>query len=191
MGENYLTNPLSFLVQVVFGFYVLMVMLRFLLQLFHADFYNPISQFIVRITSPVLTPIRRVIPGISGIDVSSLLLAWILTTIELMLILAINGAGPQFILAALLAIPNLIDLVINIFLFSIIIQVVLSWIGQGSYNPATNLIYNITEPLLGPARRLIKPMGGLDLSPMLVLIGLYLLKMLLIPPLQVIARQLA
>lgn len=191
MDANYFTNPLSFLVQILFGFYIMIVILRFLLQLFKADFYNPISQFIVKLTSPVLTPIRRVIPGIAGLDISSLLLAWALMTLELMLIYAIAGAGMQLVASLLLAIPELVDLIINIFLFSIIIQVILSWLGQVGYNPAASLIYSITEPLLGPARRLIKPIGGLDLSPMLAMVGLTLLKMLLIPPLQMIAKQLA
>jgi len=189
MDSSYLTNPLSFLVQILFGFYIMIVILRFLLQLFQADFYNPISQFIVKMTSPLLTPIRRIIPGIAGLDISSLLLAWALMTIELMLVFSIAGAGFQLLASLMLAIPELVDLVINIFLFSIIIQVVLSWLGQAGYNPAVSLIYSLTEPLLRPARRLINPIGGLDLSPMLVLIGLTLLKMLLIPPLQTMARQ--
>jgi YggT family protein len=84
------------------------------------------------------------------------------------------------------AIPELIGLVINIFLFAILIQVILSWINPGGYNPLTGIIHGLTEPLLRPARRLIPPIGGLDLSPMVVMIGLVLLKMLLLPPLQLL-----
>jgi YggT family protein len=81
------------------------------------------------------------------------------------------------------AIPNLVELVINIYLFAILIQVILSWVSPGNYNPASALIYSLTAPILRPAQRLLPPMGGLDLSPMLVMIGLVLLKMLLMPPL--------
>lgn len=188
MGSSYLTNPLVFLVQVLFGAYILVIMLRFLLQLVRADFYNPVSQFIVKVTTPVLQPMRRVIPGLGGIDLASLILMWLLKSVELMLILSLGGAaGDGHLLSAFAwSIPELAALVINVFLFAILIQVILSWVNPGGYNPAANLIHSLTDPLLRPARRLIPPVGGLDLSPMLVMIGLVLLKMLLLPPLQVL-----
>jgi YggT family protein len=186
MDSTYLTNPAVFLVQTLFGLYILVVMLRFLLQLTRADFYNPISQFVVKVTAPPLRILRRFIPGFSGIDLSSLVFAWLLKTLELMLVLLIVGAGTHLIGTIIWAIPELVDLLFNIFLIAILIQVVLSWINPGGYNPAASLLYHLTEPLLGPARRLLPPLGGLDLSPMLVMIGLYLLKMLLLPPLKVL-----
>ena len=184
MGSSYLTNPLTFLVQTLFGLYTLAVMLRFLLQYLRADFYNPVSQFIVKITDPPLRPMRRVIPGLRGIDLSSLILMWLLKYIELVLVVVISGVGARFLAPLLWAIPELIALAINAFLFAILIQVILSWINPGGYNPALSLIYSLTEPLLGPARRLLPPIGGLDLSPMLVMIGLVLLEMLLLPPIR-------
>ena len=93
MGSSYLTNPLAFLVQVLFGAYILVVMLRFLLQLVRADFYNPVSQFAVKVTNPLLRPLRRVIPGVGGIDFASLVLMWLLQAVELVLILLISGAS--------------------------------------------------------------------------------------------------
>jgi len=185
MDSSYLTNPLVFLVQTLFGLYTLVVLLRFLLQLVRADFYNPISQFIVKATAPPLRPLRRLIPGFSGIDLSSMVLAWLLKSVELMLILLIAGSG-SVLGAFVWSVPQLVDLFINIFLFAILIQVILSWINPGAYNPATSLLHSLTEPLLGPARRMLPPLSGLDLSPMVVMIGLVLLKMLLIPPLMVI-----
>jgi YggT family protein len=183
MGSAYLTNPLVFLVQVLFGAYILVVLLRFLLQWFRADFYNPISQFIVKVTTPVLHPLRRIIPGVGGIDFSSIVLMWALKTVELTLTLLIASGSFHPLGALLWSIPALIALLINIFIFAILIQVIISWVNPGAYNPATSLLYSLTEPLLRPARRLIPPIGGLDLSPMLVMIGLYLLQMLLLPPL--------
>lgn len=186
MDSTYLTNPAVFLVQTLFGLYILVVMLRFLLQVTRADFYNPISQFVVKVTAPPLRVLRRFIPGVGGIDLASLVLAWLLKTLELMLVLLILGAGTSLLAAFLWAIPELVDLLFNVFLFAILIQVILSWVNPGGYNPAASLLYHFTEPLLGPARRLLPPIGGLDLSPMLVMIGLYLLKMLLIPLLKLL-----
>ena len=183
MGNSYFTNPLVFLVQLLFGAYILVVMLRFLLQWVRADFYNPLSQFVVKITTPALRPLRRVIPGLGGVDFASIVLMWLLKTIELILGLLLMGGGFALLGPILWAIPQLVDLLINVFLFAILIQVILSWVNPGGYNPATAMIFSLTEPLLGPARRVIPSISGLDLSPMVVMIGLYLLKMLLLPPL--------
>ena len=191
MSSDYLTNPLVFLVQVIFELYLLVVMLRFLLQMVRADFYNPVSQFIVKATSPVLKPFRKIIPGYGGIDFSSLVVAWLVKTVELILIIMISGKGLMLGLPMLMAIPALVELTINIFLFSILIIVILSWVSPGGYNPAINLLHSLTDPVMRPARRLLPDMGGLDLSPMLVMIGLVLLKMLLLPPLEHLAQMLA
>ncbi|MBT2969536.1 MAG: YggT family protein [Candidatus Thiodiazotropha sp. (ex Ctena orbiculata)] len=183
MGSSYLTNPVVFLVQTLFGLYLLAILLRFLLQLVRADFYNPISQFLVKVTNPPLKPLRRIIPGFGGIDLSSLLLAWLLKAVELLIIISISGGNISLITPLIWAIPELVELLINIYLFGILIQVILSWVNPGSYNPAVSLLYSLTSPLLTPAQKILPPTGGIDLSPMLVIIGLILLKMLLIPPL--------
>ena len=186
MGSNYLTDPLAFLIQVIFDLMILVVMLRFILQLVRANFYNPISQFTVKMTTPLLRPLRRVIPGMGGIDIASIVLMILLKTLELILIMLVSGTVVQPLAAMAIAIPELISLAINFFLIAILIQVILSWVNPGSYSPATDLIQSITAPLLRPAQRLIPPIGGIDLSPMAVLVGLQLLKMLLIPPLQML-----
>jgi len=191
MDSSYYTNPLVFLVQIIFGLYALIVMLRFLLQIVRADFYNPLSQFIVKVTSPVLRPLRKAVPSIGGKDTASLVLVWLVLGVELMLISLIIGQGLQPVLSLLLAIPKMLELTFDIFIFGILIQVILSWINPGTYNPAVAIVHSLTEPLLGPARRLISPIGGIDLSPMLVMIGLYLLQMLLLPPLQKLMMSLA
>lgn len=189
MGDGYLANPAIFLIQVVFGLYATLVVMRFLLQLTRADFYNPVSQFIVKATKPLLNPLRRLIPGVGGIDTSSLVLAWAVLTLQQLAVLAIGGVGFQALAAALLAIPELVTLIINIFLFAILIQVIMSWINPGNYNPVLGLIHSLTEPLLGPVRRRMPDLGGLDLSPMVVMIGLVILKMLLIPPIKALISQ--
>ncbi len=183
MGSGYLANPAIFLIQMLFGFYILLVMLRFLLQLVKADFYNPISQFIVKATSPALTYLRRIIPGLKGIDLASVVLMWALKALELTLIIALVGM-PASIMVFAWAIPGLIDLAFDVFIYAILIQVIMSWVNPGTYNPAVALINSITEPVLRPARKILPPMGGLDLSPMFALIGLYVLRMLLLPLIQ-------
>jgi len=186
MDNSYLTNPLIFLVQTLFGLYTLVVIVRFLLQYFRADFYNPVSQFVVKVSDPALRPLRRIIPGYRGIDFASLVLAWALKYLELMLVILLAGAGLKPLAPLLWAIPELIALVINIFLFAILIQVIVSWINPGVYSPATSVLYTLTAPLLRPARRMLPPIGGLDLSPMLAIMVLVLLEMLLLPPLRAV-----
>lgn len=182
MGENYLTNPATFLISIIFGLYALIVLLRFLLQLVRADFYNPLSQFIVKATSPLLLPIRRIIPGVGGIDMSSLILAWLVKAIEILLVLWISSGKFNVLLAMGLAIPQLLELTINIFVYSILILVIISWINPGSYNPAVVLLSNLTEPVVRPIRNRIPAYSGIDFSPMIAMIGLILLQMLLVPP---------
>jgi len=183
MDSSYYTTPLTFIIQTLFGLYIMVVMLRFLLQWARADFYNPLSQFIVKVTTPVLRPLRRVIPGLGGLDFASIVLMWLLKTVELSLVILITNGILNPISPMLWAIPQLVDLAINVFLFAILIQVIISWISPSTYNPILGLINSLTDPLMRPARRLLPPISGLDLSPMLVMMGLYLLKMLLLPPL--------
>jgi YggT family protein len=184
MTEAYFTNPLIFLVKTLFGLYIALVMIRFLLQWARADFYNPISQFVVTVTSPVLRPLRKVIPGWRGLDIASLLLAWLLKAVELMLLGVLFGLGLKPLAAVAWAIPALVGLVISIFLFAILIRVILSWVNPDPFNPAVDLLHRITDPILVPAQRLLPPISGIDLSPMLAMIGLVLLQMLLLPPLR-------
>ena len=183
MDSSYFTSPLEFLVSTVFSLFITAVLLRFLLALVRADFYNPLSQILVKLTNPVLKPMRRLIPGFGGIDLASVILMLVLQMLALGLITLLRGASIHPLGLLLWAIAELLSLLINIYMFSILIQVILSWISSGTYNPAASLIFSVNEPLLAPARRLIPPLSGLDLSPVAVMVGLQLLKMLLLPPL--------
>lgn len=181
-------SPLSdagiFLVNTVFGLYILLVALRFLLQCVRADFYNPISQFLVTFTNPPLRFLRRFIPGFAGIDWPSLLLMLALQSLELV-ITGLLGAGQIPALPGLLvlSIAALLKLFIYIFFFAIFIQIIISWVNPGAYNSATVILSRLTDPLLRPARRLIPPISGLDLSPMVVIVALQLMIILFIKPL--------
>jgi YggT family protein len=192
MGGSYVGNAGVFLIQTLFGLYILAVMLRFLLQLTRADFYNPVSQFLVKATNPTLKPLRRIIPGLGGIDLAAVVLMLVLQVVEWILVGLVSGFALNAPSLLVLSIGELLSLLINVYFFAILIQVVLSWVNPGAYNPAVGLIHSLTEPLLGPARRMIPPMGGLDLSPLVVLIALQLVKFLVLHPLldygQLLAR---
>jgi len=184
MGSGYLGEAFSFLIRTVFDLYILAVALRFLLQLVRADFYNPISQFLVKITNPTLRPLRRIIPNYRNTDLSAITIMICLKIIELMLLaLIIGGRIPVFSGLLILSFAQILNLIIYIFIIAIFIHVILSWFSPGAYNPATVLLYRLTEPLLKPARQLLPPTGGLDLSPIFVFVFLQLLIILLVKPL--------
>lgn len=179
--SDYLRNPLEFLLTVIFQLFILAVLLRFLLQWVRADFYNPLSQALVKLTNPLLRPLRRLIPGWGGIDLAALVLAFVLQLVLAIILIALRG-GPLHPLTILLwSLSELVALTFNIFIFSLIIQAILSWITPGQYNPASALLHRLNEPLLRPARRLIPPFSGLDLSPLVVILLLQVAKMLIMP----------
>ena len=142
-----------------------------MLQLARADFYNPISQFVVKATNPLLRPLRRFIPGWGGIDGAALVLAVIIQAITFFLILvALNSSIPAINPLTLLswAILNVLDLIVKIYFWSVIAVVVVSWIAPQSGHPAIQLVAQITEPVMRPVRNVMPSMGGLDLSPIIV-----------------------
>jgi len=188
MGGSYAGNAGIFLIQTLFGLYAGAVMLRFLLAMVRADFYNPVSQFLVKVTNPPLLPLRRIIPGVMGIDMASVVLLIVLQATKLLLIAAVQGFGIHPLGLLVLTLAELLTLLLNIYFFTILIQVILSWVSPGNYNPAVALLYSLNEPLLGRARRILPPISGFDLSPILVLVGLQLLEMLFIAPIQDLGR---
>lgn len=187
MGNPYASDAATLLIQTLFGLYILVVLLRFLLQLVRADFYNPISQFIVKATQPPLGPMRRIIPGFGGIDLAALVLMFLLQYAEIWLLSAIHGKAAGAVGIAILAVAELLKLTIYLFFFSIIVQVVLSWVNPHAHNPITALIYRLNEPILQPARRLLPPFSGVDLSALLVLIALQLALILIVRPVRDLA----
>lgn len=169
------------IVEVVFGLYILAVLLRFLFQLVRADFYNPISQFLVALTNPLLKPLRRIIPGLFGIDIASLVLLFTLQLLEVYVLSWLNDLPVTLLSLVLASLISLVRLAINVYFYAILIRVLLSWFMPYGIrqNPAGDLLVSLTEPLMRPARRLIPAVGGLDLSPVVVLVGLQLLQLAL------------
>lgn len=173
----------SFLISTLFSLYIFAVMLRFLLQWVKADFYNPICQFLIKITNPLLIPLRRVIPGLFGIDLAAIILMLILEAIELGLLLwlAQESISQNIFVFALAVVFRLLTTLINLYFFAIIARAIASWFAHNPYqpHPILEILYKLTEPLLAPARRLIKPIAGVDLSPVVVLILLQILNIFL------------
>ena len=160
-----------YLLQTFLSLYLVAMLLRFLLQLVRADFYNPVSQFLVKITNPVLIPMRRIIPGFGGLDVAALVIAIVLQMIAIALLMALNGIGlPGVITLLVWAVLGVIGLLINIYFFALLATIILSWIAPGSSHPVLYRLQQITEPVMAQVRQLLPPMGGLDLSPILLFI---------------------
>lgn len=169
---------LHFVIDTIFNVYAFIVLARFLLQMVRADFYNPVSQFIVKATNPVLVPLRRVIPGLGGVDLAAILLIVLLMVLKICVMALVLGIPLDPLTVAIASGREVAGLVLNFFVFTIFIQVILSWISQGQYNPMAELLHQVSEPVLGPFRKLIPPMGGMDFSPMVALMALYVIKIL-------------
>ncbi|MGA9854042.1 MAG: YggT family protein [Gammaproteobacteria bacterium] len=173
---------LVFLINTLLGLYTAAVMLRFLLQWMRADFYNPICQAIVKLTNPLLLPLRRIIPGWHGLDFAAVALTIILQLINVVLVLIVVAGFPDLLDLAWWTVLKLVFLLVNLYFVTILVEAILSWTNASQRNPVTGLLWSINAPLLQPVRKLIPPLGGLDLSPLVVLILLQVVNILL--PLQ-------
>lgn len=187
---NAVLEAFSFLVGMVFNLYAMLLAVRFIMQLFRADYYNPLAQFVVKVTDPVLRPVRKIVPSIKTYDTSSLLLAFVVLLLKLVLlkllqtdILPIAGKpvhsyslsyGALF----MVAIVDVIHLLFNVFIFAMFIQAILSWFPNPQTDSIRNLLSGLTEPILRPIRKRVPPIGGLDLSVLIGIVVLFFLQIL-------------
>jgi YggT family protein len=172
-------SAFSYLIGTLIDLYVAAILLRLLLQWVRADFYNPLCQFLVKVTNPVLVPLRRVIPSIGRLDTASVVLMLLLEVFSIWIISQIGSSEMNIQqIIAFSAIKLMMTLLMTYF-FLIIVSVILSWIGQRTHNPVVPLIYQLTEPVLRPIRKVIPPIAGLDLSPLFALIAIRFLIVLL------------
>jgi YggT family protein len=183
MNSSYVTSPLVFLIDTLFTLYILAVMLRFLLQYCGGNFYNPISQFLIKITHPPLKILRRFVPAAKKIDTSSLVLAVVLQMLADFFILLLKGYTINIGALALLSTTHLISLLINIYIFAVFARALLSWVNPDNFDAATSILVSLTEPLLNFSRKFIPDIAGIDLSPLAVLLLLQLAKMVILLPL--------
>ncbi len=176
-----INDALIFIIQTLGSLYLLIVLMRFILQLVRANFYNPLCQFVVKATQPLLKPLRRVIPSLFGLDMSSLVLALLLQILLFVVILMLNGYQAFTVLLLPWALIGVFSLFLKIIFWSMIISVILSWVAPGSRSPGAELVFQITEPVLAPFRRLIPNLGGLDISPIFAFIAIQLVQSWAIP----------
>lgn len=172
-------SAIYFLVNIVFDLYLMVVLLRLWLQLARADFYNPFSQFVVKATHPVVAPLRRVLPSLGRLDTATLVLAVSVVICKLLVLELIVGT-PYFSVLGIVfeSLLTVIREGLKLIMWVIILRAILSWISQGR-NPMELVLHQLTEPLLAPIRRIIPPIGGLDLSVLVAVIALQFLQILL------------
>lgn len=174
-----LQNVGVFLVETLFSLYIGAVIIRFLLALSRANFYNPLSQFLVKITNPVLIPMRRFIPAVGKLDSAAVVLALGLMIIKVFLLLSMTGGDASLPLVAVYSVLELLRTVIHIYIFALIVQAVLSWVGNSYGNPMADILHSLTDPILRPIRNLIPTIGMIDLSPMIAILLLYIVLIVL------------
>jgi YggT family protein len=175
-----LAEILVLLVSTLGSLYLTIIMLRFLFQVVRADFYNPVSQFIVKATNPLLMPLRKIIPGVGGLDLASLVLGLLFHGLVIQLLAFIYGAGIVNPLSTLIwAFTGLISLTLNIFFVALLVMIIASWIAPMSHNPLLVLIHQLVEPAMAPFRRIIPPLGGLDITPIFAFLAIQVCRILL------------
>jgi len=188
---GYLANAGQLLINFAFGVLVSLVVVRVLLQLVRANFYNPICQFLYKLTNPVLMPLHRLIPNWRNLDVAGVLLAWLLSAIKLALLYAMFGQGLGIAGLVVMALADLLDFVLVLYLGLVLMRVLLSFISVERSNPIVPLVFQLTEPVLRPIRRRVPAMGGLDFSPAIAMLAVALMRVLLVMPLLDVGKRLA
>lgn len=176
-----LTQAFIFLIRVLMGFYVTLLLLRMLLQLVRADFYNPLSQAIVKLTSPLVVPLRRVLPALGRIDSATLLLAFLVEMAMIYVVLLLQNFNMPMLDLLGWAALGVIHQTLNIFILALFVLVILSWVAPFSRSPGAVLIQQLTEPLVQPVRNALPPLGGFDFSVTFVLLFLYVIDSFIIP----------
>lgn len=167
------TQTALFLIKTVFELYIMVLMLRVFLQYFHANFYNPVSQLVIKLTNPVITPIKPYVPGFKGIDLSVVLLVFLLEIIKMLLLVKLSiGAWPPVSTIIVVGFFEMQSDAVMFLFYLVLLRVILSWIGTPQSGPLQEICFLITEPMFAPVRRLIPLVSGFDLSPIAITIGL-------------------
>lgn len=187
---NYLVNALSFLIELAFGAAAALFVLRLLAEASRADFHNPLSQFVYRTTNPVLAPLRRVLPNWRRINLSALLLVWLLMLLKRVVLFVLLGVFPHVLGLLVLSVADTLDFIAMFYVVLIFIWSLMSLFQVEHYHPVYRLAGSLVDPLLRPLRgRLVA--GGLDFAPWAVMIVLILARLLIVSPLTDLGARLA
>ena len=186
-------GPIAFIIQYLLSAVSVLFLVRFILQATHADFFNPISQGVIRYTDPVLNPLRKVIPIYKNLDLAAFFATWVTCAATIGGVAAMTGRYDHAVVVELLQSLGLVmgavvagvyrtfDLFLYFYWIAIFAMIIISFVAPATYNPVTSLLRDICEPVLAPARRLLPAMGGLDLSPLIVFLVIGLLQQYLLP----------
>ena len=174
-----LVDAVAFVLNVLVGLYVLLLLLRLVLPWVRANFRNPLAQGILKATSPVVVPLRRILPPIGRMDTATVVIAFGIQYLLLWILGAMDGKTFGVPELALTSIFALLNQLVKLFLYAIFIRVILSWIATGQQNPAIEIIASLTDPIMRPFRRIVPPLGGFDISPLFAMLALGVLMILL------------
>ncbi|MAZ39988.1 MAG: hypothetical protein CMF49_07685 [Legionellales bacterium] len=189
---NSTEQAFEFLINAAFDAAILLFLFRFILQIVQVDYYNPLTQFIVKYTKPILKPLSNILPTIKGWNLAALAVMLLLESIKIYLNIEIaTGMMPNILGILIWAVGDLIYYFLHLYLFAILGLAILSWVKPTGGNALMEILYKITMPLMRPVRRVIPPMGGIDISPIPVLIGLKFLSILLVEPIVTVGMRLA
>jgi len=169
-------DPITLIIRTIGELFTFFVLMRFLLQMAKADYYNPISQAIVKITNPPLMPLQKMMPRAGRFDMSSLLLALIVKGLTLFLLFTVAGVQFNIIQLLIYSVAGLVSAILTIYFWAVLGSVIISWIAPQTYHPAPQLLMQLTEPLFALCRKVIPPIGGLDLSPIAIFLIIQLLQ---------------
>ncbi len=173
------TNAFAFLIQTLVHLYLVVMLLRILLEAVRADFYNPVVQILTRLTDPLVRPLARVVPKIGRINSAAVLVLYLIQLFGLFLVLVVSGRTPDPFVLSLLALRELMRLLLTLYMILIIVGVILSWVGHNVRHPIVPLVFQLVDPVLAPIRRVLPALGGIDLSPLVAIIGIQFLIILL------------
>ncbi len=182
MGTSF-SEALILIISKIGGLYIVAVMLRFLLQAARADFYNPVCQMIIKVTSPLLNPLRRVIPGWRRLDIATLVLALLLGSAASYLMVLLTGNTLPLDRVVSWSVVGLIGLTMDIYFYAMLVLVIASFVAPASGHPVLLVVYQLLQPFYRLAHRIIPPMGGLDFTPLLLMLVIQVLEILVLGPL--------
>lgn len=169
----------AFLIETVFQLYLAALMLRVLLEAMRADYYNPVCQALIKITDPLVRPLSKIIPRVGPVSLAGIAWLYILELALLVILALLGGWALDWPVLLLLGVMRLVRMLLVLYLVLIIVTVILSWVGQGFRHPIVPLVYQLTEPVLAPIRRVLPSLGGFDLSPLVAIIAIQFLIILL------------
>lgn len=180
--QDPLNNAGVFLITTLFDLYLFVLMIRLILVWVRADYFNPLSQFIVKLTNPIIIPLRRILPNIGRLETSTLVALLVFDMLKFGLVDLITYGAPHIIGLIILSFADALKILLNTFFYAILLQAILSWVQPGG-SPITSILFKLTSPIIRPIQRVVPPIGGIDISPIPALILLQLLSILLIAPL--------